>query len=78
MSLAKLIVYGLLVLIMIAGVVSAVWTVIPDATTAKVSDLGKAWGFTTHCPWAPYSTIISIVGTLVAAIIFLIARRFWK
>jgi hypothetical protein len=78
MSLAKLIVYGLLVILMLAGVVAAVWTVIPDPSTSKVSDLGKAWGYTTHCPWSPYSTITCIVITLVAAIIFLVARRFWK
>jgi len=78
MSLAKSIVYGLLGLIMLVGVVAAVWTVIPDASTTTVSDLGKAWGYTTHCPVAPTSTIISIVTTVVAAIIFLITRRFWR
>ena len=78
MNSGKLIVYGLLGLIMLVGIVAAVWTVIPDSSTKTVSDLGKAWGYTTHCPWAPYSTIISVVGTLVAAIIFLIARRFWR
>jgi len=78
MSLAKLMVYGLLVLLMIAGVVAAVWTVIPDPSTSKVSDLGKAWGYTTHCPWAPYSTITSIAIALIALVAFLIARRLWR
>jgi uncharacterized membrane protein len=78
MNLTKSIVYGLLVLLVIAGVGAAVWTVIPDPSISKVSDLGKAWGYTTHCSWAPYSTIICIAIALIALVIFLIARRLWR
>jgi hypothetical protein len=79
MSLAKKAVYGLLVLIMIVGVVSAVWTVIPDSSSyVSLSYEVSALGYNSHCPWAPYSTIISIVGILFAAIIFFIARRSWR
>jgi hypothetical protein len=78
MNLTKLIVYGLLGLVMLVGIVSTVWTVIPDSTTKTVSDLGKAWGYTTHCPIAPYSTYASIAVTIIAAIILLLAWRLWK
>jgi hypothetical protein len=50
--LARLLVRGLLVLLIIAGVVSAVWAVLPDSRAAKVSDLGKALGYEAHCPFA--------------------------
>lgn len=78
MSLTKLIVYGLPGLIILVGIVSAVWTVIPDSNTKIVSDLGKAWGYTTHCPIAPDSTYASIGITIIVAAIFLVAWRFWK
>ncbi len=78
MRLAKLAVYGLFALIVLVGIVSAVWTVIPDPTTKTLSDLGKAWGYTTHCPIAPYSTIASVVVSIVAAVILIAAWRFWK
>ncbi len=47
MSLAKSIVYGLLVLLMIAGVVAAVWAVIPDSSTSKSAIWAKL-GATQH------------------------------
>jgi hypothetical protein len=50
MSLARLLVRGLLVLLIIAGVVSAVWAVLPESRSQKVSDLGKALGYKAHCP----------------------------
>jgi uncharacterized membrane protein len=73
--LARLLVRRLLVLVIIAGVVSAVWTVLPDSRAQKVSDLGKALGYKTHCPFAPYSTMISVAIALVA---LFFARRSWR
>lgn len=74
MDLAKLIISLILIVMIIVGIASAVWTVIPDSSAYKVSDLG----YKTHCPFAPYSTIISVAVALVGAIAFLIARRFWR
>ncbi len=77
MNFGRLVSSAVLVLIMVAGAVSAIWTVIPDPSTyisrsVKVSALG----YPSHCPFAPYSTIISVAITLVA---FLIAKRFvWR
>ncbi len=78
MNLTRLIVFGFLGLIMLIGVVAAAWTIIPDPATTTVSDLGKAWGYTTHCPWAPYSTIIGVGTMLFSAAILLVIRRFWR
>jgi len=73
--LAKPLVRWLLVLLIVAGVVSAVWTVIPDSGAQKVSDFDKVLGYKTHCPFAPYSTIISLAIALVA---LFFARRSWR
>jgi len=73
MSTAKIIVYGLLAVIMLAGVISTAWTIIPDSSAAV-----NFMGTRTHCPFVPYSTYGSVAAAIVGAIIFLIARRLWK
>lgn len=61
-----------LALVLIAGIVSAVTTVIPDSAASKISHLG----YKSHCTFAPYSTVISVAIALVA---FLVAKRFvWR
>ncbi len=72
MNLKKLIISALLVVIIIAGIASAVSTVIPDSSARKVSYLG----YKSHCTFAPFSTIISVAIALIA---FFIAKRFvWR
>ena len=73
MSLAKMIVYALLGLIILAGVISTFWTLIPDSSAAV-----NFMGTKTHCPFVPYSTIGSVVVAVVGLVLFLIARRFWR
>lgn len=73
MSTAKKIVYGLLVIILLAGIISTVWTIIPDSSAA-VNFIGTR----THCPFVPYSTYGSVAVAIVGAVILLIAKWLWK
>ncbi len=80
MNFGRLVFSAVMAVVAVAGIVSAVWTVIPDPSTyvaraVKVSALG----YPSHCPFAPYSTIISVGITVGAAVIYLIVRRFfWR
>ncbi len=75
MNLKKFAASTILAVIVVAGIASAIITVIPDSSAYKISALG----YKSHCPFAPYSTIISIAIALVALIVFLIAKRFvWR
>jgi len=67
----------LLLLILVAGAIasaiSAVWTVIPDSSASKESMLG----YKSHCSFAPISTIILILITVVFSYI-LFRTKFLK
>ncbi len=68
MNLKKLAVITLLIIIAVAGIGSAIATVIPDDAAPKVGYLG----YMSHCPFAPFSTIISFV---IAAAAIIAAKR---
>ena len=66
MNLIKLTTSLISIVIIIVGIALAAWTVIPDSSAHKVSALG----YKSHCPFAPYSTIISVAIALFGLIAF--------
>jgi hypothetical protein len=52
---------------LVASVISAVITVIPDSSASKTSILG----YKAHCSFTPISTIILIISALVFGILFI-------
>ena len=72
-SIFKLFVLIILIAGAIASAISTVWTVIPDSSASKESILG----YKSHCSFAPISTLILILITVIFSYI-LFRTKFLK
>ncbi|MDD2665749.1 MAG: hypothetical protein PHD13_04585 [Methanocellales archaeon] len=66
-----LLAYTILIIVTSIFALLAIWTLVPQATAGRISVLG----YKTHCPFAPWSTLICLA---CSAITFTIMYLIWK